>query len=367
MEEIKLWEIDGSEIKPLASNDRLESEQLLEDALVAKPELLMEHLTLVGRQTPTEGGALDLLGVDGDGRLVVFELKRGTLAREAMAQIIDYASDLDAKTLPELAKHISERSGTGGIEIIDDFQDWYDQNYPELELKSLKPLRMVLIGLGVNDRTEQMVRFLAENSSMDISLLTFHGFEYGDKTILAKRVKDARSRLPSEDKMRLLHGRAQEYGVSDLFTAVVDMFREQWPSSTQHPGVYRLSLDLPPHDRPRNRRNVCAFIDTKADGTVRMGFNHRSIALCEDEFTRAMEIMPFIVWPNNADPFDYVSRAWTEIIFVLKTDSWETHEEHLAALVQAVYLAWQNRGQKLGAHFQIGRQARVGSVSGLGE
>ena len=92
MEDIKLWELDGSKANPLSSNIQLESEQLLEDTLVANPNLLLDGLTLVGRQMPTEGGPLDLLGVDGDGRLVVFELKRGTLSRDAVAQVIDYAS-----------------------------------------------------------------------------------------------------------------------------------------------------------------------------------------------------------------------------------------------------------------------------------
>ena len=58
--------------------------------------MLMPGLKLVGRQTPTEGGPLDLLGVDEDGRLVVFELKREMLSREAVAQVIDYASYLDS-------------------------------------------------------------------------------------------------------------------------------------------------------------------------------------------------------------------------------------------------------------------------------
>ena len=34
MEDIKLWELDGSEAKPLGSNNQLESEELLEDTLV---------------------------------------------------------------------------------------------------------------------------------------------------------------------------------------------------------------------------------------------------------------------------------------------------------------------------------------------
>ena len=126
MEDIKLWELDGTQATPLGSNNQLESEQGLEDTLVQNPKLLMEDLTLVGRQTNTEGGPLDLLGVDQDGRLVVFELKRGKLSRDAVAQIIDYASDLDAMDLGALADHISENSGVGGIEEIEDFQEWYD-------------------------------------------------------------------------------------------------------------------------------------------------------------------------------------------------------------------------------------------------
>ena len=56
----------------------------------------MNGLTLIGRQVSTDGGTLDLLGIDADGRLVVFELKRGTLTRDAGAQVRDYASDLAA-------------------------------------------------------------------------------------------------------------------------------------------------------------------------------------------------------------------------------------------------------------------------------
>ena len=41
-------------------------------------------------------------------RLVVFELKRGALTREAVAQVIDYASYLDGMDLDDLANHISQ-------------------------------------------------------------------------------------------------------------------------------------------------------------------------------------------------------------------------------------------------------------------
>ena len=129
MDEVKIWAVDGdSNVEPLASKVQTDTEALLEDTLVKNPDLLIPGLKLVGRQTPTAGGPLDLLGVDEEGRLVVFELKRGTLSRDAVAQIIDYASDLDAMDMDALASHISEQSGKHGIDEIEDFQNWYSQD-----------------------------------------------------------------------------------------------------------------------------------------------------------------------------------------------------------------------------------------------
>ena len=128
MDEIKIWTIDGSDVQEIQPTRQTESEQWLEENIVSKPELLMPGLTLVGRQTQTEGGPLDLLGVDSDGRLVLFELKRGTLSRDAVAQIVDYASDLEGMNLDALANHLANRSGTSGIEKIEDFKEWHTEN-----------------------------------------------------------------------------------------------------------------------------------------------------------------------------------------------------------------------------------------------
>ena len=89
---------------------QVDTESFLEETLVKNPQLLIPDLRLVGRQTPIAGGALDLLGVDKDGKLVIFELKRGTLSRDAVAQIIDYASHLEAMDSDALASHISDKS-----------------------------------------------------------------------------------------------------------------------------------------------------------------------------------------------------------------------------------------------------------------
>ena len=75
-DEIKIWAMDASGgATPLALAQQTETEQKLEDVLVVNPEMLLPGLTLVGRQTRTEGGPLDLLGVDEDGRACGFRVE----------------------------------------------------------------------------------------------------------------------------------------------------------------------------------------------------------------------------------------------------------------------------------------------------
>ena len=341
MEEIKIWAIDGSEVADLKSTGQTETEKLLEDALVSRPDLLLEDLTLVGRQTSTEGGPLDLLGVADDGRLVVFELKRGTLSRDAVSQIIDYSSDLDRMELEGLANHISERSGSHGIEKIEDFQDWYIEDQGFEDLDSLKPMRMFLVGLGVDDTTERMVRFLAENSGMDISLLTFHGFTMDSKTILAKRVEvDSHDDKPTGgppsrgERWKLLEVRVDEFGIRELFDWVRNVFKDHWPEATQLPS---------PHKNPPWGRNINVKLNKRTyvrleTGRDEMGivFNRNSVILDTDAFKPPMQTIPHTFWPKKSELED----SGTEVHFSLTADDWETHKEKLTVLIQSLYEAW---------------------------
>ena len=114
MDEVRIWALeDASTVVGLKPTGQVQAESFLEETLVANPDLLLPGLRLVGRQTPTAGGPLDLLGVDEDGRLSLFELKRGTLTRDAVAQAIDYAADLEARDPADLADLLSRGSRAG--------------------------------------------------------------------------------------------------------------------------------------------------------------------------------------------------------------------------------------------------------------
>ena len=358
LDEIKLWAMDGSGgATPLPFAQQTESEQLLEDTLVNNTDLLMEGLTLVGRQTLTDGGPLDLLGVDEDGRLVVFELKRGTLSREAVAQVIDYASFLDAMPDGELASYISARSGTYGIERIEDFDEWYDAKSGGQGLASLKPVRMVLVGLGVDERTNRMAQFLA-SGGMNFSLLTFHGYNYDGKTLLARQVqvevgsepepaRQPRQRLGRRKRRELLEQRIDDHTgewpeARKLWDAVLEMFRENFPDPVEVAGMgasewakRRLRLRMSSGGPARAALQLGPF-DLHPE-LVSLIFFPNAVSLCLDEFVRLRRELPYQTWPANSPKKE---DGVIEIQFPLKSlAEWESRKEKLAEVTHSVYEA----------------------------
>ena len=154
--------------------------------------MLMPGLELVGRQLPTaNNNKLDLLGVDSEGRLVVFELKRDKLRRDAVAQAVDYASWLDSLDDAELQTLIAENSGRRGIVEIGNFEEWYDDHDNWDSLETLRPVRIVLVGLGVDAAARRMADWLAAKG-VEIDLLTFMGYRHGDRMLLARQLDHRR-------------------------------------------------------------------------------------------------------------------------------------------------------------------------------
>lgn len=299
MQEIKLWEITTDDsgkpaIKPVKGANQVETESQLEEILVHAPNLLMEELKLIGRQTETSGGPLDLLGVDGEGRIVVFELKRGSLTRESVAQIIDYTSYLSGLEVEELSSHISERSGHMGIDKIDNFSIWYQEQFGRGLSSSQRP-RMVLVGLGTDDRTSRMVSFLA-NSDLDISLITFHGFEKNGKIFLAKQV-EVKSKEPpkvtKKENLEKLQERVKALLVEGFYFKMAAFFREnlsayEWPN----PGGYSYYLpELTEGGSESNRVYVSLYLHDNRPSEVHLVFHGRAVQAALGQFKAINEKM----------------------------------------------------------------------------
>ncbi|HEX2205299.1 MAG TPA: endonuclease NucS domain-containing protein [Longimicrobium sp.] len=330
MSRIRIWKVeqtDGLRAAPLDAVRSSETERLLEDILVASPDLLQDELVLVGRQVPTAGGPLDLLGIDADGRLVVFELKRGVLTREAIAQVLDYASDLATMDLETLGRLVEESSRRPGLPQIANFLEWYGENYaPDTAPLKERP-RMVLVGLGVDERALRVVNFLAE-TGVPIQLLTFHAFSAGGEMLLAKQVESEPVSAPAstgvstkEGNRRSLLERAHARGVGGLLEEVAQFVRAQLPGAYvwPHKTLYTFNVaDETSEGRATQRFIVSLGPHEQREGTLRLAFPERALELGADvermmterlggrrvnTGSRAMEVLlTAAAWPSAQEP-----------------------------------------------------------------
>lgn len=90
------------------------SEQVLEDYIVNNPNDVEEDFRVVDRQWPTDSGPLDILGVDGEGILVIVELK----AKEDDGQLLQGLRYYDyvASNIVSIVKHLENRH----ISVLED-------------------------------------------------------------------------------------------------------------------------------------------------------------------------------------------------------------------------------------------------------
>ena len=366
MEEIRLWALDlnpdnrisVATVDPLP---QMEAEAQLEDILTLHPDLLAPGLSIVGRQTPTTGGWLDLLGVDGNGRLVVFELKRGTLAREAAAQVVDYASYLASLDTESLSRHVAEQSGTSGVEKIDDFQDWYHQRFPGEALGSAVPPRMVLVGLGVDERTERMVKFLAD-TGVDISLVTFHGFRRDEQAFLARQVnvqaRDKTEMLPGgsvrETNERALQTLAAQLGVTERLKEMRSFLREALPTAYEYPGKESVSFSLPERIESGNLSNrayVSLYLDSRSPARLHFHFFPRAIDASGDAFGQLQEGFPNeLKWGNRVFPVDSVQ--------------WSRLKHSLIKVLSTMLMGWQEQERRIVMHSEEAERTGVEGPEG---
>jgi hypothetical protein len=352
VEKIEVWEVGSGgdkETSLLTAIDATKTEDELEEILTRSPEMLERGLQLVGRQTPmTGGGYLDLLAVDGDGRLVVFELKRGSLSRDAVAQVIDYASDLKTMGLNELAKLVVDQSGNRGIPKMDDFVDWYDRHYGGQSIESLRPPRMVLVGLGVDDATERMVSFLVD-SGVEISLVTFQGFEYNARTLLARHVEvdSMREKPPSSSPYSLFEKRSQSPNTQELLQVVTAMFMRQhsgfWHSHSSSRRNFVLDFSwyaMPEESKSKPRATLFLEIDENTDG-VKVGYHPIAVHLASKSAFDELKNQGFVFETKYASNAPHIGPITDEFKFSLPSvEAWNEHEDQLTALTLKVCAAY---------------------------
>lgn len=323
-EELRLWSVDPSgDAEPLPQLEQMPTESAFEELLVRNPEMLGSNLQLVGRQTRTQTGWLDLLAVDQDGHLVVLELKRGTLVREAVTQVVDYASALDAMSVDELAKHITDRSGFDGIQKVDDFEQWYADTFDGDDLSRLLPPRMVLVGLGVDPVAERMARFIS-GGPVDLSVLTFHGFTSGKKKVFARQLDVEpgpgehahRRRSPTaKEKHKALREYLTTNGYVELFDRVHTDIRQLLPDRgvLEQPGSKGIGFYLPVPDDSQSYMTYFGVQAGYIGSCYTVSILPQAIKLGSGALEQLQASIELRDWPHGGHYLEFESeKEWSE-------------------------------------------------------
>lgn len=347
MNKVQLWSVGSADLASRAQRleelHSAETERLLEELLVSTPELLGDGLTLIARQLSTDSGIPDLLGIDRDGRLIVLELKRGTLTRDAVAQVLDYASDLAERSEEDLARFVEEHSGHRGIDKIGDFADWYASAHPDAVEALDQPPRMILVGLGVDERARRIVNFLAE-SGVDIRLLTFQAFELDGRLIVARQVESAavsptRAMRPAkskEENLEALMSYAAERGVKELLLEVAELIDRhtsayRWPGKTS----FSFSLqDRTSEGRPTLRSCVTLYVHGGRREALLLTLSPHAVAVAGEAVSELLAVLPSA---------RAVGSSWAPVQVEIDRRNWPTVRPPLEKLIPELVAGWSRR------------------------
>lgn len=198
--QIQTWQIVDGQLKlvdtTLTDAGRTENHDL-ETWIASNPMVIGQDLIIIGRQVQTQSGPLDLLALDRSGNLVVVELKRDKLPREALAQAIDYASDLYEWSIDRIGEACTKYTGKS-------LEDCIADGFPEENIENLtinESQRILLVGFGIETALERMINWLSDSYNVDVNAVVLHyvqtssGDELLTRTaVISEEVAEARSK-----------------------------------------------------------------------------------------------------------------------------------------------------------------------------
>lgn len=231
---VRVGQQAASELSPA----QFESERELEDVIVASPHLLADDdepaPAFVSRQVRLpQGGTLDVLLVDAGGLPIVAEAKlarNGQSRREVIGQVIDYVSTLTSLTVDELDQAVAGKLETALRSLTEDTSEIatkFDE-YWRLVGSNLRAglARYMIVVDAAPPELERIVRFLAERSSLNISLVRITKYRDADGGVVVASHHLVRSSRPEDTLPRALaHAPATLQAVIDAYDAIAT---ENW-------------------------------------------------------------------------------------------------------------------------------------------
>ncbi|MFC2159232.1 endonuclease NucS domain-containing protein [Actinomycetota bacterium] len=184
------------------------TEKILEDWIENTPSALFENeeVFIIGRQVTTNlNKAIDLLGIDKNGNIVIVELKRGKTPRETVAQILEYVSFVEDLTYKQLEEIASKYIGDEGINLTESHNEFFKLP-DDFAVAFNKAQRLIIVGQEISKETEQTSVFL-NKKGLELYCIAFKYFksDKGERIITSDFVvkKDKSDEVKTESKPKI--------------------------------------------------------------------------------------------------------------------------------------------------------------------
>ena len=163
-------------------------EDLREWILESPHSILGEDILIIGREVEVKGigDGIDLLGIDRDGNVVIIELKKGSLTGNVDFQSLKYAAYASYWDWGQLSDQFEKFVGTQwGQALYEEDVDFNDklESFCNDEYELNGNQRILLVGEGIRERLDLVVRWLSERD-LEISVLEVKMLEDGDQLYL---------------------------------------------------------------------------------------------------------------------------------------------------------------------------------------
>lgn len=270
MTNVGIWHAQIGNIPERLILGTLPSEAQLESWVSESPEIIRPGLHKVGNQVKLGAKKLDLLCIEEPSTWVVVEFKNVTLARDVIAQALDYAARLSELTLSELKNLVQAEQSNFSRETLSLVQSAIEDE----EAGDSRNIRIVVAGTNISEELQRIIRF---TSSYELPISTCALKSYSSPTgkghlLVREDYEDVEAMTQNKEGSRTLDMRmsfvldsADKHGNKDLMKLAVDVL-------SQNPYIalvpYKWGIMVAPRS---NRGRYLAYIGSRRKG-MRLDF-----------------------------------------------------------------------------------------------
>jgi len=166
-----LWQINNEQIEPM-KRTALNLEKRLKKWIFEDITLLGLDLLILGQEVHTAyGGFIDILAIDGEGNLVIIELKKEKTPRSIIAQCLDYGTWVKDLSYEDI---IGIYNSYMKSDLEKKFEEYFECKFPD-EIN--KNYRIIIVAESLDDSTERIANHLNDDYNVDINAIFFNIFE----------------------------------------------------------------------------------------------------------------------------------------------------------------------------------------------